>query len=239
VLGAKDNDVLSFGLRPQDDRLVAPGADEGERAVVAALAPWRRRLALEGLQRWLVRGASGAVGAACLVLAVGWLLPVSESELRPLALELAAVALLAAVTRGAWPVATARRASELDARLGLADRLATAWAERHATRPMAGRQRADALARLAERSPRRDLPLTWARREVGALAALTALAGVLLFAPSPMQGLLQQQAADKRAVEETATRLEVLRHEVAETPGLTPEQVRQLDELLQQAQRTG
>ena len=60
-----------------------------ERALVVALRPWTRRLALESALRWIVRGAIVALVAACLVLAVGWLIPLHASDLQPIAFRFA------------------------------------------------------------------------------------------------------------------------------------------------------
>src|SRR5207302_638498 len=59
---------------------------------------------------------------------------------------------------------------------------------------------------------------------------------LLLVTPSPQQAVLDQRAADQIAVQQATERLEALRQQALEVPSLTPEQTRQLDELLQQAQ---
>src|SRR6186997_2013811 len=119
-----------------------------ERALVGALRPWTRRLALESVLRWLVRGAIVALAAACLVLAVGWLLPLHASDLQPIAFRFALPFVAVGLLIGAWPASRLRRAVQLDTRLNLADRLATAWLDRKAATPMADLQRADALRNL-------------------------------------------------------------------------------------------
>src|SRR5207248_11214299 len=72
--------------------------------------------------------------------------------------------------------------------------------------------------------------------ELVALAAMALLAGLLTVTPSPQQAVLDRQAADALAVQQAGERLDALRQAALESPTLTPEQARQLDELLQQAQ---
>jgi hypothetical protein len=191
---------------------------------------------VEALRRWSIRGAVGALVLASLVLAVGWLVPWPEAELRPWAAQLALAPLLAALVVGLWPAGRAQRAAALDRRLGLGDRLATAWAYRASYQSIVRLQRADAIARLERRSPRADLSWRPHRIELGALAASAIVTAILLVVPSPQQAVLDRQAAEQAAVEQASQRLEVLREQASTLPSLTPEQARQLDELLRQAQ---
>jgi hypothetical protein len=208
----------------------------GEDALIAALRPWERRLIVEGLRRWSVRGATGALAAASLVLLVGWAVPWPESELRPWAAQLALAPLFAALFVVVWPSSRHHRAAALDRRLGLGDRLATAWAYRAGYQTIVRLQRTDAIARLSGRSPAASLTWRPSRLEVGALAATAVLTVVLLLVPSPQQAVLDRQAAEQLAVEQAAQSLEALREQAISVPSLTPEQARQLDELLRQAQ---
>src|SRR3954447_14905255 len=128
-----------------------------ERVLVVALRPWTRRLAFESVLRWLVRGAILALVAASLVLAVGWLMPLHASDLQPIAVQLALPLLALGLLIGAWPASRLRRTVQLDTRLNLADRLATAWLDRKAATPMADLQRADALRNLQSLMPEKAL----------------------------------------------------------------------------------
>jgi hypothetical protein len=203
--------------------------------VQAALRPWARRLALEAVGHWLVRGASAGLLGACAVLGVGWLVPVPESALQPLAWRVVLAGLVAGLLVGIWPVSTLRRAAQLDSRLKLADRLTTAWLQRAAQQPMAAHQRHDALARLGERSLERDLPLRWRRIELGVLGALGLMTAMLLIVPSPQQAVLDQQAAEAAAIQQASQRLDALAQDVGTDANLSPEQAKRLQEILQQA----
>jgi hypothetical protein len=214
---------------------LATGGRARSDPVRAALQPWMRRLALEALRLWLVRGAIAGLLGASLVLGLGWLVPIPESELQPVAFRLALAGLLAGLIVGAWPTSTLRRAVQLDVRLKLADRLTTAWLERRAQQPMLALQRQDALARLGERSLVRDLPLRWRRVDLGVLGGVALLAAFLSVAPSPMQAVLDRQAAEQAAILQAGQRLDALSQDVAADANLSPEQARRLQELLQQA----
>jgi hypothetical protein len=171
-----------------------------------------------------------------VVLVVGWVVPWPEAELRPWAAQLALPPLVVALIVGLWPSGHHHRASALDSRLGFGDRLATAWAYRASYQSIVRLQRADAIARLARRAPRADLQWRPNRIELGALAATAIVALLLLVVPSPQQAVLDRQAAEQVAVEQATQRLEVLRQQAVSAPSLTPDQARQLDELLRQAQ---
>lgn len=169
------------------------------------------------------------------MLAVGWVTPWPEAELRPWAFQAAVPLLLAALIVALLPARRLRRAADLDTRLGFGDRLATAWVYRDSSQSIVRVQRADAIARLEKRSPEKDLVWRPSRPETVAVAATFVVAVLLLVTPSPQQAVLDRQAAEQLAVEQTSQRLEALRQEAIAASSLTPEQARQLDELLQQA----
>jgi len=205
-----------------------------ERALVMALRPWTRLLLAEATLRWLVRGGIAALIAACLVLSVGWLTPFPINQLRPVALQLALPIVLIGVLIGLWPARRLHRASELDRRLGLKDRLSTAWLNRAVETPMAQLQRGDALQRLEQAQ---QFKFRLVRFETFALAALAILSLALLVVPSPMEKVLRQIAAEQQAAEQAAARIEALRTDAVVVDALTPEQAKRLDEVLARAKQ--
>jgi hypothetical protein len=215
-------------------RASAPG--QGEAALRRALRAWEHRLTLERLATWLIRGAGVGLLAACLVLLVGWITPIPESDLRPWAAAIAVVPLLVALVFALVPRRHVRHAAELDQRLGFGDRLATAWSFRDSEQVIVRLQRADALRRLEQRTPRRDLVWRPARPELFIVGGVALLALLLLLTPSPQQKVLDQQAAEQSSVQQASQRIEALREAAQASTSLTPEQARQLDELLRQAQ---
>ncbi|MDQ6669497.1 MAG: hypothetical protein M3069_01835 [Chloroflexota bacterium] len=191
---------------------------------------------LEAVGRWSVRGAIAALGVASMVLAIGWVTPWPEAELQPWAARVALPLLLLALLVAVRPLRRIRRAADLDKRLKFGDRLATAWAYRESDASIASLQRSDAIVRLGARSPRAELGWRPARLELAALAATLLVAALLLLAPSPQQAVLDRRAAEQAQVEQATQRVDLLREEAAAAPSLTPEQARQLDELLKGAQ---
>jgi hypothetical protein len=221
-----------IAIQPLRHRRAPP---PGQRALVSSLRPWEHRLVLEALARHLLRGAIAAAIVASLILLVGWLTPIPESDLQPWAAALAPIPLLIAAAIALWPRRHVYRAAVLDTRLALGDRLTSAWAFRASQQPIAELQRADALARLRHRYPSE---LRWrpARPELIALGVAALVSLVLLMTPSPQQSVLDQQAAEQAAVGQASERLDALRQAAITSGELTPDQARQLDELLQQAQ---
>jgi hypothetical protein len=208
----------------------------GEAVLRDALGAWEHRLRLERLGNWLIRGATAALVAASLVFLVGWMTPVPESDLRPWAAAVMLVPLLIALGIALAPRRHIRHAAELDQRLGFGDRLATAWSFRDSEQTIVRLQRADALHRLGQYVPRQELRWRPARAELFVVGGAALVTLLLLLTPSPQQKVLDQQAAEQNSVEQASQQLDVLRQAAAASSSLTPDQLRQLDELLQQAQ---
>lgn len=205
-----------------------------ERALTLALQPWTRRLLAEDALRWLVRGGAAALVVVALVLAVGWLTPFPMDQLRPMALQFGVPVLALGVLIGLWPTTRLRRAAQLDTRLSLQDRLATAWLQRKDPTAMALLQRANALQSLEHAE---SLSLKVRRIETLALAALAIVCAALLVVPSPMEKVLRQMAAEQLATQQAADRIDVLRQDAVLVDALTPEQAKRLDELFARARQ--
>src|SRR5205823_3086322 len=139
-----------------------------------------------------------------MTLAVGWVIPWPEAELRPWAAQLALPFLLAAAMVALVPKRKLRTAAELDTRLRFGDRLATAWAYRASSQSIVRVQRADAIARLEQRSPAKDVHWRPSRLEIGALAATCTVVLLLLATPSPQQTVLDRQAAEQLALQQAS-----------------------------------
>jgi hypothetical protein len=220
---------MNLALRP------APST-AGQRALTHALGPWERRLQRNSVATWLLRGAIASCGVIILVLLVGWVTPTPESDLRLTAIEAALVPLLVAALIGISPRRHIRHSADLDGRLGFGDRLATAWLFRAADDPIIRLQREDALIQLRRRVPTRELTWRPRRAELIALGAAALVSVLLLTTPSPQQTVLDQQQAEALAVQQASQHLDALRQAADASGTLTPDQARQLDELLQHAQ---
>ncbi|HEY8885148.1 MAG TPA: hypothetical protein VIO35_07550 [Chloroflexota bacterium] len=161
-------------------------------AVVTAL---RRSDARSSVIRFLVHAAVGAAAWVGVVLVVTRLVPFE----RPLQLAFLGVPVMLAVSVTAWLVSRpgpGALMSVADQRLGLKERLSTAWERRASTGMMDDLLRRDALQH-ADRAPlTRAFPIRINRREVGILAIVALAVLLLAVLPNPMNQLLAQRRAD-------------------------------------------
>lgn len=151
---------------------------------------------------------------------------------------LAGGALLAAF----WPRPIRRWLLTCDARLGLAERLTTAWeiAHQHLTVTPAMReaQREDTLTAFARADLKAAFPLRLPRPWRIAAAALLLLLLPLWWLPNPQDEELARRAALRQAAAAQAERLEAARATLAQSDALTPEQRAEALKALDEAIRT-
>jgi hypothetical protein len=132
------------------------------------------------------------------VLLAARLLPV-EQAIRIAAYGVPAVlAAVAVLWIGARPSPTALMRTA-DLRLGLKERLSTAWERRKASGPMDAELRRDALEQAARAQLARAYPLGFRRTEFLLTAALLVTSMALLLLPNPMDQVLAQRRADSAA----------------------------------------
>ena len=200
---------------------------------------FRRRLKLGLVVRWGLRGAclglAGALAVSLAGLLARGLAP--EAYFRLLFLGLGLGGALAGALALAWPQSRLETAMELDGRLGLQERLATAVELRGrgwATTGGIGRLQLEDTLRLCEaKESGAAFPVRLARRDV--LMAAILLLGSLLplsFGRSAFEAAQRQLAVD-RAVQAEAARIEALHVQIAETQRLSPEQREALGRPLQ------
>lgn len=145
---------------------------------------------------FLAHALLGASLWAALVVLLARLTPITGRALLamagiPIALVAAAAAWLA--TRPSPPSVV--RAADL--RLGLKERLATAWERRTASGPLDRHLREDALGHAAGIRPAAAFPIAVDRRELLAILTLLLLAAALVLLPNPMDRVLAQRQADR------------------------------------------
>lgn len=178
---------------------------------------------------------------------VGWglvaalavtLLAAGAAHLVPLwhraALWLALIRALAAGAAGGacvgwlWPHPLPQRLRLLDHRLGLADRLTTAWelsAGRIVAPPALVRAQAEeTLHTLTTVRPEQAFPLRPGRTALWTALVLTGALGALLFLPNPQEAELTRRAALQQAAQEQAARLEAITRQLETDPALSAEQ---------------
>ncbi|HEY4388569.1 MAG TPA: hypothetical protein VGN34_29305 [Ktedonobacteraceae bacterium] len=219
-------------LSPQKSALLSHTMP-GSRELVAALLPWRRRLILQQTQRRLIQGSIAALISACLVILIARLQPWAHALIWAEGLALFCLALAVGLAIRSRP-SLARTALLVDRRLGLHDRLGTAWELREESSPLAGLQRRDALKHLKDFTPATAISLRPTRTVLLTLVAFVLALALLVVLPNPMDHVLQQQAALQARIAKQVAAVEHIRQELAQSPTLTKQQQQQLDQILQE-----
>jgi len=122
-----------------------------------------------------------------------------------------------------------------DLRLGLKERLSTAWERRTATGPLDGHLRQDALGHAASLRPAAAFPVQIDRREIGMIAALAVVALGFAIFPNPMDRVLAQRQADRVSQARAVTAVQAARKKVEAQPSPAPVNP-QVVKILQDAQ---
>ncbi|HEY0831881.1 MAG TPA: hypothetical protein VGE99_12115 [Candidatus Dormibacteraeota bacterium] len=159
----------------------------------------------------------GTLGAAIWVAALQLVARITPVETR---LELAwlgiptifGAAAVAWMVRRPRPDTLMRRA---DARLGLHERLATAWERRGANGMMDGLLREDALQHADHDRLKRAFPIRVSRREATVLAVVVLAALAMAVLPNPMDQVLAQRRADHASQARAASAIRDAQNKIA------------------------
>ena len=183
---------------------------------------------------FVIHALLGAAAWIALVILVARLTPITERFL----LALAGIPLALLVATGGW-LATRPNPPELlrraDLRLGLKERLTTAWERRNSTGPLDSHLRKDALGAAASIRPAAAFPIAIERREAGAIAALAIVAIALAVLPNPMDRVLAQRQADRLSQARAATAVQQAQKKVEAAASPSPVDP-QVKKILQDAQ---
>jgi hypothetical protein len=148
------------------------------------------------------------------VLLVARILPI-ETRLQVAAVGIPVIVFGVAaawVIRRPRPDTLMRRA---DLRLGLKERLSTAWERREATGAMDALLRHDALHHAERDQLERAFPIRVNRRELGVLAVVAAAALALAVLPNPMDQVLAQRQADRASQAKAVAAIRDVQHKLA------------------------
>lgn len=195
------------------------------------------------LQRSAARARALRYAQHALLVAAGWAASVLIlSRLVPMeaALRIAAAGLpIPFVVAGvAWlinrpnPSVLTRIA---DLRLGLKERLSTAWERRSLSAPLDDWQRRDALEHASGRSMAAAFPLRLHRGEASLAAILAVFAIALLVLPNPMDQVLAKRRADQVSQARAAAALQRAKEQVAAQPKTSPVDA-QIEKILKDTQ---
>ncbi|MCL4509121.1 MAG: hypothetical protein M1296_06315 [Chloroflexi bacterium] len=171
--------------------------------------------------RWAIRGAIAGLALTALLLALARVVTLSTSVALAVTPAAAAVAALAAATRRRSLTQVALLA---DRRLGLQERLTTAWELAGQENPvaLARVQLADALARLSRVRPFQAFPLRLSWRESAVMAGLAGLVIILLVLPNPHLRDAQQQHMQRQLLQQQAQAVGQLARQIQSAAGNTP-----------------
>ena len=180
-------------------------------AVVAAL---RRSNARSNVPPFLLHAALGATAWVGVVLLVTRLVPFEPR----VQLAVLGVPVLLAVAAAAWMVSRPGPGALMrlaDQRLGLKERLSTAWERRASTGLMDDFLRQDALQHADGDRLARAFPIRINRKEAAVLAAVAAAALLLAVLPNPMDQLFAQRRADAASQARAANAVHEIQNKIA------------------------
>ncbi|HEV7214387.1 MAG TPA: hypothetical protein VGP33_04615, partial [Chloroflexota bacterium] len=194
---------------------------------------------------WLTRGlAAGLVGAAVALLAARFITVALWTPSLAIMIGVLASACVAA-TR---PRSLARTALLTDSRLGLRERLTTAWElqQQNVESPLARAQLADAAAHLRAVRPFHAFPMRVPRRESAVVVGLLLVVMALWLLPNPHRLDLQRQQAQRRLISQQAQEVSQLAQQIQTAAGQQPtaeqattlQALRQLESQLQASKAT-
>jgi hypothetical protein len=169
----------------------------------------------------LVHAFLGAAVWVAAALLVTRLVPIE----RRVQLAVLGIPVVLAVAATAWIV---RRPGpdvlmELaDLRLGLKERLSTAWERRTATGTMDDLLRRDALQHAQRNRLEKAFPVRINRREAGVLAIVAAAALALAVLPNPMDQVFAQRSADRASQAKAANAIQEVQNRIAANTNTAP-----------------
>ncbi len=187
----------------------------------AIIRDLRKAAARARAARYAVHAVVASLVWVALVLVIARLTPFERRALVaavgiPVAL---AIALIAWLLRRPSTSILMRLA---DFRLGLKERLSTAWERRNESGPMDAVQRRDALGQAAGARLANAFPVRVNRGEASLVAVLAIFSLALALLPNPMDQVLAQRQADRLSQARAAKAIETSKKNVAESTKPTP-----------------
>jgi hypothetical protein len=165
-----------------------------------------------------------AVGAVIWLAAVQLAVRVTPIE-SPIQLAALGIPMIVALVAIAWAIRRPRPDALMqlaDVRLGLKERLSTAWERREANGAMDALLRQDALHHADRDLLKGAFPIRVNRRELGVLAAVAAAALALAVLPNPMDQVLAQRHADSASQAKAAATIRDVQRKIAASTSPAP-----------------
>ena len=200
----------------------------------AIIRELRRAAARARAARYAVHGSVAAAAWIALVLVVARLVPLE----RRVDVAIIGVPVALAIAALAWLVRQPSAAVLMvlaDMRLGLKERLSTAWERRAESGLLDDVQRRDALQHAAAARLAAAFPVRVNRGEASLVAVLAIFSLALALLPNPMDQVLAQRQADRVSQARAAQAIKDAQKKVADSAKPTPVDP-QIQKILQDAQ---
>ncbi len=214
------------------ERKLQPMLDAPDRErLVVALRPWQRRLVLQRLVRWTLRGVVLGLLLACLVLLLSRFVPWATANYWAMGFALLSVVLAFGYALWSRPSLTAT-AHRVDVHLPLYDRVSTAWELGDEISNLSKLQRRDALDQLKKYTPKKSLSLRPRRSLLIFFTTLVLITSLLIVLPNPMNAILKQQAAFQNNIAKQIKAIDKTRQGLVHQTAIPPAQQKQIDQIL-------
>lgn len=198
------------------------------------LEPIKRRLLLRQIIRGVARSSLLAMGAGVLFLFTARLFPIPYYL--SWTISLFALAIGGGVTYTLCRPPTWEAAARVADRLGLSERVMTAWENRENSTKIAAMQREDAVRRIRRQLPEilQQIPVwEFTRRQVVLYGGVAGIWLLLLFLPNSMDGILHERELTAKVTEAVEKKLEEAVKEAKKNDKLTEQQKQQLTDVLE------
>ncbi len=203
-----------------------------------AIAPWRRRLALQATVKWSTWGLGVGLGIAVGLMAVARFVPWAD-VLKWSAFAIGAAAATGVVFGFLRRPSFGAVARQVDSHLALSDRLGTAWELRHTNSSFATLQRQNALDLARGRDPAERVSILPERNHFLPILVGLLLIGLLLTLPNPMNLVIQQREQFQQQLAEAVKEIQEVQEEVDQADSsLSAEERANLEEALEKLKET-
>jgi hypothetical protein len=218
---------------PSHHIMVAHAENESER-FIECLHPWRRRLWIEQILRWIEYGIIISLICVCFLLLISRFIPWATVSYWSMGITI--TLLFCTIAAAIWYHPTfARSAHYIDTQLALQDRISTAWELRDDAAPISVMQRRDALRQLRKHTPTTTISLWPGRVRLLTFGIVAIALASLILIPNPMNTFIQQQAALQARLNRQVAAINQIRSVIDNQATISPQERALIDKILRDA----